>query len=393
MRILFVTNRFPGQAMRGDQLRAFEQIRHLSQRHAITLLSFEAAHPRHSAGTDLAAWCERVVTLPRRRLLLGPRLAGAMFDPRPIQAAIYDTAAQRRCVDALLADTPFDLVHVQLARLGGLVQHVRGVPCVLDLIDALSLNMARRGALDRGLSGFVARREAARLVDYERVLCAQAAGVAVCSPVDRAAIGDYPNLVRIDNGVDLDRFRFVATADPRPEIVFVGNLGYFPNVDAISWFAANVLPLLSAHVPAVRLVLVGARPAASLQRLARRSPCIDLVGPVADVHPYLSRAAIAVVPLRAGSGQQLKVLEAMATGTPVVATSIAAAGLDAVPGEHLRVADDAASMAAAILDVMHDRAAALRMAGAARRLVEQRHSWRDSALALERLWLQAVGRA
>src|SRR5438445_1449462 len=102
-----------------------------------------------------------------------------------------------------------------------------------------------------------------------------------------------------------------------------------------------MLPLLQARRPHVEIDLVGARPAAALRRLARNRRGVRLVGPVADMPLHLSRAAVAVVPMRAGSGQQMKILEAMGCGTPVVATSLAAAGLDAIAGRDLLVANDA----------------------------------------------------
>jgi glycosyltransferase involved in cell wall biosynthesis len=174
--------------------------------------------------------------------------------------------------------------------------------------------------------------------------------------------------------------------------VFVGNLGYFPNVDAAGWFARQVLPLVAAARPGVMLSLVGARPARAVRQLARKDPHVTLVGPVPEVRSHLAAAAVAVAPLRAGSGQQLKILEAMAAGTPVVATTTAAAGLEAVPGEHLLVADDPAAFSAHVVTLLDDVSLRVAMAQRARRLVEERYSWERSARDLEALWCAAAGR-
>lgn len=170
-------------------------------------------------------------------------------------------------------------------------------------------------------------------------------------------------------------------------VVFVGNLGYFPNVDAALWFAQETLPLLARPT---HLELVGMRPAPVLQRLAATNDRVHLVGPVAEVQTHYSRAAVAIAPLRSGSGQQLKILEAMAMGTPVVATSMASAGIDALPGEHLLVADQPADLARQIERLLRSPSLAASLAYAARALIERRYSWEASALALERLWLQAA---
>jgi glycosyltransferase involved in cell wall biosynthesis len=303
--------------------------------------------------------------------------------------AAFDSVPVDADLDTLLAHSKFDLVHVQLARLGPLLRRLAPLPCVLDLVDALSVNMARRARVDRGALGYVAGVEAARLIRYERALCAEASAVAISSAPDRAAIG-AGNIHLVRNGVDLERFPFAAMEGRGSDIVFIGNLGYFPNVDAASWFALEVMPRLTDRMPLLRLKLVGARPAASLRRLAARLPQVDLVGQVPEVHSYLANAAVAVVPLRSGSGQQLKLLEAMATGTPVVSTSLSAAGFDAVDGEHLLIADNATAMADAILRLISDRELASRLTTAARALVERDHGWDRSARDLERLWLDAA---
>ena len=392
MRVLFATNRCPGALTRGDQLRAFQHLRHLSARHAITLLCFDAEAPADTLAA-LRACCERVIVVPRNRVGMGLRALAALPGGRPLQVAMHDAVPAVLDLPALLATSNFDLAHLQLVRLGGLVPHLASLPVVIDMVDALSLNMTRRAALDRGPLRRVARLEASRLARYERALCSQVAAATVCAAADRTAIGDFANLHLVGNGVDLQRFPFArpdARVDaPNSEIVFIGNLGYFPNIDAATWFANAVFPRVRALHPHAKLRLVGARPAPALRQLASSREGVELVGEVPDVLPHLQRAAVAVVPLRAGSGQQLKLLEAMAAGTPVIATAQSAVGLDAVDGEHLLIADDAATMADAVLRLLHDPVLARRLALAARTLVEQRWSWERSALDLEQVWMRA----
>ena len=387
MRVLFVTNRFPGQLAHGDQLRAWQQIRHLSARHAITLLTFDRNAPPPRWRDAVERCCERVIVAPRSRWDMAARALAALPGTRPLQVAMHDAVPVPGGLAALIANGRFDVAHVQLARLGALVPRLAPLPCVLDFVDALSLNMARRAVFDRAPWHWLARWESRRLIATERALCAQAAFAAVCSAADRTAIGDYANLRVVCNGVDLDAFAFVPLDGARDGIVFVGNLGYFPNVDAVTWFVREVLPRLPASR---RLTLVGANPAPAIVRLAQSNARIDLVGPVPDVHPYLARAAVAIVPLRAGSGQQLKMIEAMAAGTPVVATPLSAAGLALADGEQVLVADDAAATAAAVERLLADTAFAAQLATRARAFVEARHGWERSAGELEALWVEAA---
>lgn len=389
MRVLFITQRLPAQAARGDQRRAFAQIRALSARHAITSLSFDAADAPGRAA--LAAYCEQVIVLPRSRLRSGLRAFAALAGSRPLQVAMNDGVAAGADV-AALRDSGFDLAHVQLVRLAGLLPRLAPLPCVVDFVDALSLNMARRAQHDRAPLRWLAALEARRLAACERDLCMRHATV-VCSTADRSAIREdafAPQLVR--NGVDLDDFAFTGGQARAPEIVFAGNLGYFPNVDAACWFVTQVLPLLRREVPQLRLRLVGARPAPVLRRLARSQPNVDLVGEVPRMQPHLARAAAAVVPLRAGSGQQFKLLEAMAAGTPVVSSSLSARSVQAVDGRHLLIADDAAAMSAALLRLLSSPALAQKLALEARRHVEAEFSWARSAHELESVWRSVVVR-
>lgn len=385
MRVLYVTNRFPGRSTRGDQLRAYHHVRALAARHAITLLSFGQPEDA-AAAAELRACCAETIVAPRSLAsILAHGLWGWMRG-EALQVAAYRGMPGAAQWSRLCTPDRFDLAHLQLIRLAPLLDALAPLPCTLDLVDALSLNMARRGARDRGPAGWIARLEAPRLAALEQAVCRSATGVAICSAADRAAIG-VESIALVPNGVDLAAFPYVAEQQARRDIVFVGNLGYYPNIDAVQWFVSEVLPRVDQ--PA-RLQLVGARPARAIRALAAPSPRVDLIGPVPDVHPYLRAAAVAVVPMRAGSGQQLKLIEAMASGTAVVTSSLSAAGLALRDGVHALIADDPAAMAAAVDRLLADADLRAALAQQARLLVEQAHSWEASAAALERLWLSRL---
>src|SRR5262249_9775033 len=155
------------------------------------------------------------------------------------------------------------------------------------------------------------------------------------------------------------------------------------------WLARDILPRLRTIVPGAEVRLAGARPARAVRALAGR-PGVSLAASVPAMAPELAGATVAVVPLRAGSGLQNKVLDAMATGTPVVATSRAIAGLAVRDGEPLVVADDAAAIAAAAAELIREPARARALARSARALVEHRYRWEYSAAAVEAAWRDAV---
>jgi glycosyltransferase involved in cell wall biosynthesis len=214
----------------------------------------------------------------------------------------------------------------------------------------------------------------------------------VSTPRDRAALAGLAGVHVVPNGVDLDAFP--PGRGPREDglVVFPGNLGYFPNVHGAAWLVREVWPRVRGAAPAARLRLVGARPARRLRRLLRAADGVAVAGPVDDLGAHLRAAGVAVAPIFAGSGQPLKVLEAMASGTPVVATPGAVAGLEDGDREHLLVAGDAGAFAAAIVRLLADPGGARRLAAVALDRVRARHTWARSAEGLEAVYRAALAR-
>jgi glycosyltransferase involved in cell wall biosynthesis len=289
----------------------------------------------------------------------------------------------RRALRELVAGETFDLVHAQLARMAPCVA---GLPLVrfVDLVDALSLSTRRRSLLHRGLLRWLAGLEAGRLLRYEQRICATVEGASVVSNVDRDAIG-AASLGVVPNGVDLGEFPFGREGRDPATVVFTGNMGYFSNVSGACWFAERVHPLVRRSVPEARLLVIGARPAARVRRLARADPSVSVLGFVDDLPPHLRSATVAVAPMQAGAGQLFKVIEAMASGTPVVATPVAAEAFEAGGGDDLLVAGTAEAFAGAVVSIIRDPGRAGRLAARARRFVESRHTWERSVARLEEL--------
>jgi len=387
VRILFVASRFPHPPFQGDRLRGYHQLRLLSRRHSIVLLvsaperdgkSLEAVRP----------FCERIQVVPAsswRRLC---RLGRAPFTSLPLQTVYFYDPCFRQKVQALLQKRAFDLVHVQLMRMAPVVDELAAPPKVIDLIDALSLNMTRRVQRERGPLAWVVALEAQRARLYERALTRQYDQLIISSALDKQAIGEYNNLHVIPNGVDTEAFPFAEGDRDSHTIVFAGRMGYFPNADAAIWFALEVFPLVRRQAPQARFLIVGADPSAPVRRLGR-CPGVVVTGHVPRIQDWITRATVAVAPMQAGSGIQNKVLEAMACGAPVIATPYALGGIEANDSEHLLVARDAETFAGQVVRIMQDRTLARRLARNARQLVEDQYTWDRSVAMLE----QAYGRA
>lgn len=370
-------------------MRAYHQIRLLSERHRLTLVTPIQSEREREGLKILSRFCERVEVIPVSQWRGAFRLIGSPFTHLPLQTLYFYDPRFRQRVQTLLRETSFDLVHVQLVRMAPAVDGLDALPKVLDLIDALSLNWYRRAWHERFPLAWIAALEAKRLQRYERALDRQFDRLIVSSTVDKEAIGPYENLHVIPNGVDLEDFTVVEDGREPYTIVFTGRIGYFPNAEAAVWFATQVFPVVRRRVPEARFLIVGADPPRQVKQLTRL-PGVEVTGYVPDLHELLARAAVAVAPMQAGSGMQFKVLEAMASGTPVVATPYALGGIEAQDGEHLLVAQDGEALAGQVVQLLKDRGLARRLARNARRLVEERYTWERSVAMVKEVYQLAL---
>ena len=390
MRLLFVASRFPYPPLQGDRARGYHFLRLLNQRHSVTLVAPVAGTLDAQSKEAVSKLCTRwvPVRVPRWRAIA--HLMRFPLCTVPLQTLYFSPPALTRQVQALLLqESPFDLVHVQLARLGPVCSGVGGVPKVLDFIDSLALNMRRRGDQERGPKKWFFSMEAQRMARYERELTFAFHQQTVCSPLDREYIGAGENLHVIPNGVAIDDFPYTDEGREGNLIVLTGRMGYFPNSDAAVYFATEVLPLIRRQVPDARFDIVGAHPPRRVQQLARL-PGVLVTGYVPRIQEYLARASVAVAPMRSGSGMQFKVIEAMAGGIPVVATPYAIGGIEAVSGENLFIAETAEGLAEQTVRLLKDPTLRRRLARSARRLVEAKYTWERSVAMLDDVYRLAM---
>jgi len=389
MRILFLASRFPYPLTQGDRLRAYHFVRLLSKHHHVTLVTPIQTREEYQGLALLQSVCQQVEVVPVSKVSRVLNLVKAPFLPLPWQVTYYLSHRIQQKVNQLLSQTTFDVIHVQLARMAPFVQQWDKTPKVLDFIDALSLNMTRRAKQEKGLVSWLFTSEAKRMQKYERKLTSEVHQLTVSSAIDRQAIGLFPNLHVVPNGVALKNFPFVAAARQPNTIIFTGNMRYFPNINAAQYFINEVLPLIRAVIPQVHFTIVGPNLPIDLQKQFLKAG-VTLTGFVPNVHDYLQKAAVAVAPMRAGSGIQNKVLEAMATGTPVVATPHGIGSLPVESGKHLLVAADAAEFAQAVIRLLSDRQLSQEIVTHARQLVEQHYTWEQSVETLLSIYYKAI---
>lgn len=405
MRLLMLAPRAPFPADHGAALRNLYLLRWLGARHEVTLVSF--GDPEDVAAcAELAVHAHRIeiVPFPRRSRL--DRLRTLLFSLQPDLARRLWSVALIDRLGRVLAEERPDLVQIEGLEMASLWHAVRDRQGAVQPIVVLDEHNAEyrlqesawRGSRATGdwLGAGYSWIQAVRLRRFEREAIREAQAVLAVSGEDakalRALDPAFAPLV-IPNGVDTDHYVPPPNrlTDGRTAL-FLGKLDYRPNVDALDWLTEAIWPLVRARIPDARLAIVGRDPTERIARRAGRDG-LELIGPVADDRPWFHRADLLLVPMRMGGGVRLKVLQAMATGTPIVATAAGLAGSGAEPGRHALQADNATDFAETIVRALTDPGLRAALAGAGRELARQRFDWRVILPELDRYYGRLVAPA
>jgi len=370
--LLFLAHRIPYPPNKGDKIRAWHLLEHLSRRHRLHLGAFvdDPDDWRHEGKLrEICASVHLVGLDPRWGKL---RALSGLLTGDPLTLPFYRHAGMQRWVDERLAEG-VDKVLAYSSAMARFVVDRPGVRRIMDFVDIDSDKWRQYAPTKPWPLSWLYRREGERLLAWERRVAAEFDASLFVSPAEaadfrRLAPQSADKVGYYHNGVDADFFSPErGYPDPYPAgvraVVFTGAMDYWPNVDAVSWFAREVLPTLRAERPDLLFAIVGSKPTGEVQALAGQ-PGILVTGRVEDVRPWLAHAAAVVAPLRIARGIQNKVLEGMAMARPVVATPQALEGIDALSGKEILLAADRESMAAAVgrvLDVASPLGDAARM--------------------------------
>ncbi|GAB4531598.1 MAG: TIGR03087 family PEP-CTERM/XrtA system glycosyltransferase [Amphiplicatus sp.] len=379
--VLFLAHRVPYPPDKGDKIRSWRLLEHLTKRFRVHLAAF-ADDPRDLRRLAfLESVCASAFLVPLDPWTARLRAGAAVLRGRAFTFAWFADARMRRHVAALRARPLAAEVVFSSAMAGYVGEPVPGRPLLVDLCDADSEKWRQYAADMSGPMRAVYAREAERLAAAETAIVNRADAAFAASPAEAAIVNARAGLARacdwFGNGVDTDYFapRADRPAPPRrADVVFVGMMNYRPNVEAAEWFVREVWPRVRARAPQAGFAVVGARPAGRVRRLAGRRGVV-VTGALDDVRPYLQHARAVVAPLRIARGVQNKALEAMAMARPLVATPQAAAGLAVRAGEEMIVADGAAAFADAVLRLLNDPKRGDAIGASARARMKADYAW------------------
>jgi sugar transferase (PEP-CTERM/EpsH1 system associated) len=392
--IVFLTHRIPYPPNKGDKIRSHRFLTALSERYAVHLGTFIDDESDWAHLDAVKARCRTTCFAPLRPAAARIRALPALLNGRPLSVAYYDRPELRRWVEETVRERKPRCIFVFSSAMAQFVPEQAGVRRVIDFCDVDSAKWDQYATSTAWPQSLVYRREGRRLADFERSVASAFDASLFISDAEARLFAqragcDVKSLTVVRNGVDCDFFApNLGTKSPFPAgpapIVFTGAMDYWANVDAVTDFARNVLPLVRAQCAQASFWIVGSKPTRDVHALAAIEG-VQVTGSVPETRPYLEHAAVVVAPLRIARGVQNKVLESLAMGRATVATTHVLKGFDRseVPG--LRIADAPADMAAHVLELIRSPELAQRLGAEGRDFVCEQFGWQrnlDTLLAV-----------
>jgi len=410
MNILFLTQIVPYPPDAGPKVKTYHVIRALAgQGHSVTLVSFvRPEEVRHL--TALKEICTAVHAVPIRR----SRLADAFYmlrsylTGRPFLIERDDLRPMQETVNRLVRENDFHFIHadqltmVQFAVRGAAAVSGRQPKVIFDAHNAVWTIVARMKDNARWFLKPILSVEAARVKRYEGGLLRTVDHVLAVTDIDRALLEEALHISNqrtarppapitvIPIAVDTEKLQPVRRKAGSKNIVTLGTLHYPPNADGIRWFFNEVFPLVRERMPDATLTIIGKNPPQDFLELAERNAgVIQVTGYVDDLRPYLEESALMVVPVRAGGGMRVRILEAFAYAMPVVTTTVGLEGIHAAPGQDVLVADTPADFASRTVELLQDVSLQDKLAANGRTLATTKYDWQAVLSAMRPIYEEA----
>lgn len=383
MKLLVVLPRFPYPLEKGDKLRAYNQIRYLSKNNEIILFAVNEGKVAPDHLEELRPYCKSIYVARITQLSKLINLARAFFKGIPFQAGYFYSLKNQRAINRVIKKEQPGHIYCQLLRVAEYVKN-QPIPKTIDYQDVFSKGIGRRIAKVSPLLRPIFRMEYHRLLKYEKTLFDIFDNKTIISEPDRDLI-PHPEKEKIHiipNGVDHDFFKPLKR-EKKYELVFTGNMGYAPNVDAAEYLGQKVLPIVHQSKPGTKLLLAGATPAKKVQE--QQSEFVHVSGWVDDIRDCYAEARIFIAPMQIGTGLQNKLLEAMSMKIPSITSNLANSALCAKDGEEILIGDKPEDYAAHIVKLLDDQDFADQIADAGFRFVNQKYDWEKATEKLNQI--------
>ena len=384
MKILVVLSRFPYPLEKGDKLRAYHQIRCLSEHHDIFLA---AMHDKPVSSDDLQQlkpFCKEIFLLENNYLKRCWNMGRAFFKGLPIQCGLFYNKKNAQKLDEIIQRVHPDHIYCQLFRMAEYVKDY-SMPKTLDYQDVFSKGMARRAEKSTGLIKWFFNMEHRRVARYETDIFDRFDHKTIITDVDRDLI-PHPRreeIVVVPNGVEFDKFAYQGEKKEY-DLIFSGNMGYAPNVDAAEYLVREILPSLRMKFPNLRVVLCGATPAPRVQALSGEH--VIVTGWVDSMAEWYAKSRIFIAPMRMGTGLQNKLLEAMSMHLPCITSPLAARPLvEAEQHQSVISCSETKDYVVAVTQLLTEENAYNQLADSGYNYVRQFYDWKNAVRILDNL--------
>lgn len=395
VKLAILASRFPYPLDQGDRLRLYHQIRHLSKKFDIYLIC--TTHEKVDADnqTELKRFCKEIYVIPIGFLHIITSVLYFYFSGKPLELAMFFSRKAKIKVNEILRNLKPDLIYCHLFRMAEYCTAL-DCPTVIDLMDAFSASMWRRSKISRFPFNLIYLLESARIKKYEEKILKNFDVATIISEQDKALLSKdlHHKVYVVSNGVDTDYFnRAKVVGDRRVvhDLIFVGNMGYLPNIEAAEYLVNKLLSRINKNLEsdkALSIYIVGNRPDGRVRRL--RSPCVFVSGWVDDIREAYVCGKVFCAPIFSGTGQQNKILEAMAMGVPCVTTSEVNNAIGAKDGEEILIAHDEQSFEECVLSLLNDCELMETLSKNGRKFVEKQYSWQEKTQVLEQIFIRQL---
>jgi sugar transferase (PEP-CTERM/EpsH1 system associated) len=390
MKLLWVKGDFLHPTTKGGQIRTLETLKRLNQWHEVHYAGLN--YPPHPEALSRAnEYCTHVYPIAHQvpdRLSPGfvGELVKGLYAQWPVSISRYRSPAMERTIEELTRREKFDCIVCDFLSASQNIPDLGSAVLFQHNVEAVIWKRQAERARNPVVRAYF-HLQARKMRDYEREVCRRVKSIIAVSEADAAIMRDEYGAQRVhavSTGVDLEYFA-PQPAESAADLVFVGSMDWLPNIDGVTWFVREILPLIRKRRPATTVAVVGRKPGSEILELAAADPKIRITGTVPDVRPFLWASTVSIVPLRVGGGTRLKIYEAMAAKIPVISTTIGAEGLDYQAGDNIVIADRPQAFAEHCLALLENEAERLCQAAAAWELVHSRYSWEAVARQFERL--------
>lgn len=389
MKILVILSRVPWPLEKGDKLRAFNQLKQLSEKHEVILFALNDTTLHPDAITTLKQYCSdiKIVPLSKTRILMN--LAQAFFSGLPFQVGYFYFRQAQEELDAFVQKHDPDHIYCQLIRTSEYVKEHTGIKKTLDYMDVFSKGVERRLATAPFYMRPLLKMEHRRLVKYENKVFGYFDQTTIISEQDRRymPLQEKDSIEVVPNGVDTDFFKPIERVK-KYELLFNGNMNYPPNVESVEYLVHKVLPLVMKKYPGIKLLVSGATPSPKV--LALQSKHVVITGWVEDVRESFAQSRMLVAPMQISIGLQNKLLEAMAMKIPCITSPMSSNAMRAEHGKHLLVASRPEEYAEHIFTVLENKDKVNELTENGYQLVRSHYNWESTTARLERLMLEKI---